>query len=305
MVVAMVPGLLGRVANRQHRAFDPLIFAYIFVPLYLRPCILHTKYCILICMLSWSAKRKLFYSSGAMIILLLLVIIPSFLLFYRKPTCFDGKRNQKEEGIDCGGPCVLLCRVSLVSPVVLWERSFRVASGIYNLGAYVENPNFDSGTRSASYTFSAYDKNNLLLAKRSGKTFIPPGRVVPIFESGISVGTKEITRLAFDLEEADWEKTGGIVPPDIQLISRRLEKADTAPILYADFENRSDTPIKNVETVVVLFGPDGNAYAASKTVIDYIGPAETATAVFTWREKLPFLPARVDVIPKLYPGIHY
>ena len=43
-------------------------------------------------------------------------------LFKVDPTCFDGKKNQDERGIDCGGVCALVCLADAKTVVPIWSR---------------------------------------------------------------------------------------------------------------------------------------------------------------------------------------
>lgn len=89
----------------------------------------------------WVAKRKLFYGIFSIVALVLVIGVPLFFVLYKTPTCFDGKQNQNEKGIDCGGVCTRLCSSDIANPIVLWQRSFVVTDGVYNAVAYVQNPN--------------------------------------------------------------------------------------------------------------------------------------------------------------------
>lgn len=62
----------------------------------------------------------------------LLVAKGAYLLIQPAPTCFDNKRNQKEEEVDCGGPCVA-CELkyhpplsSSGEPIILFSKDKKV-----------------------------------------------------------------------------------------------------------------------------------------------------------------------------------
>jgi hypothetical protein len=63
-------------------------------------------------MISWSKKRQTFYIVTAMVFFILVVGLPVFFATYKPPSCSDGKQNQNEKGVDCGGPCSVLCKAS-------------------------------------------------------------------------------------------------------------------------------------------------------------------------------------------------
>ena len=67
-----------------------------------------------------------------------------FFYYYQPATCRDGKQNQEEDGVDCGGPCSLICDAQSATPIVSWVRFFKIQDGFYNVASFVENPNAKS-----------------------------------------------------------------------------------------------------------------------------------------------------------------
>src|SRR3989344_6469515 len=95
-------------------------------------------------MVSWSTRRKSIYIGGTLLVFLFALALPLWYVSYEAPSCQDGFKNQGELGTDCGGPCSLLCKAQALSPIVHWQRAFKVKDGLYNVMSYVENPNLDS-----------------------------------------------------------------------------------------------------------------------------------------------------------------
>jgi hypothetical protein len=81
---------------------------------------------------TWARKRQFFF----LVILILVVITLGLLLILPKlqkdPTCFDGRKNGEEEGIDCGGSCALACISGIEDVGVIWSRAFKILPGRYN-----------------------------------------------------------------------------------------------------------------------------------------------------------------------------
>ena len=50
-------------------------------------------------MASWSEKRKFVYASIVISFVVVVIGIPIFLLLYKAPSCFDGKRNGGEKWV--------------------------------------------------------------------------------------------------------------------------------------------------------------------------------------------------------------
>lgn len=235
-------------------------------------------------MLTWSTKHKLLYLGVFFVFIAFLVALPSFLIFYKAPTCFDGKQNQGEKGVDCSGPCSLLCASETLNPIILWQRSFKVVPGVYNAIAAIENPNFNSEVAVIPYIFRLYDADNTVIVERTGRTFIEPKKIFHIFESTILTGNRIPVRTTFDFGEPFvWRKAEPIELP-VAVIDARLIDPMGVPKVTATLENRGLTPLSRLEAVIVLFDEEGNAFAASRTVVDSINKSSSVPLVFTWRE---------------------
>src|SRR3989344_6201594 len=102
--------ILLAVANRQNRALESKR------PPQLRRC--WRAFCYTIRM-SWAAGRRFIILCivGAVVIAFLAAI--SIATFYKSPSCSDGKQNQDETGVDCGGSCAYLCKAKKPTPTVL------------------------------------------------------------------------------------------------------------------------------------------------------------------------------------------
>lgn len=249
-------------------------------------------------LLPWALRRQLLYLAGAGIFLVVLVGIPVFFSFYRAPSCDDGNQNQGEEGIDCGGPCVLLCKAVVVSPIVHWQRPFEVSDGVWSVVAYVENSNVNSTALHASYRFKLYDENNLLVSERVGETRIPPRSNIAIFESGIETGTRRPARAIFEfLEPLSWARTEES-DPQVPVVDQ-VFAGGVSPRLSANLLNPELSPVENVEVVAVLFDSVGNAFAASRTEVERVGPHEKVPLVFTWPRAFRDEPARLEFLTRV------
>lgn len=235
-------------------------------------------------MSTWASKRKLRY----VLALCSVLFVISFLLFYAvyhtPPTCLDGKKNGDERGVDCGGNCPILCSADVLSPLILWERAFKVTKEVYNLVAYVENPNLFATVTRAPYLFRIYDTDNILIAERTGGTFIPPKKKFAIFEPGIVVGERVPTRVTFEFTgNLTWEKA---VPNENPLSVRSsvLSREKEKPRIDADLVNNSLQAISNIEAVAIVFDGEGVAIGASRTFVDYLPKGESASLIYTWPE---------------------
>ena len=111
-------------------------------------------------MLVWAQKRR-FVISTIVLVPLLAVIIFIYISSREAPNCFDGKLNQNERGIDCGGMCVAVCQNEATDVAILWTRFIPIINDVYSVVAMVENPNINFEAKGAPYIFRLYDEENL------------------------------------------------------------------------------------------------------------------------------------------------
>jgi hypothetical protein len=251
--------------------------------------------------MSWSSSRQLVYGSIFLLIMLVLVGVPSYFIFFNKPqTCFDGKINQNELGIDCGGVCVKACIGEVIpEPIILWSRAFKVTDGKYNLVAYVQNANVNYISEPAEYSFKVYDKDNVLIGLREGYMTVPPVKSYPIFEQGLDAGERIPAKVLFQFnQQVTWNKYG-FNRPELSVSEPVLTRATTTPRIEAKVINNTLARFENIEVVVVVYGAGDNAIAASRTFVPVLQSRGEVPIVFTWPESFTQAVSKIEIIPKL------
>jgi len=254
--------------------------------------------------MSWAQRRKTTYIVSILFVLVVILTIILFATFNKAPTCFDNVKNQGELGIDCGGPCSILCRAQFIDPLVVWGPRWSkvLSSGTYNFLTYIQNPNIGEGAYNAPYSFKVYDKDNVLLYQKTGITYIPPNNNFVIFEDNINLNDKIPVRTEFKFTgNPSWQKIEDR-ELDITAISKNLINEDTKPKLLVTLKNSTLKPIENIESVAILYDGNNNAIAFSKTKIDSINADDTADIVFTWPETFSGKIVRIDIVSKVLPN---
>lgn len=232
-----------------------------------------------------------------MLVALLLLIWIGISIWYEAPTCFDGKRNGSEAGIDCGGSCELVCSFQAVDPIVLWSRFFELQPGLYNAVVMIENPNTDVESEPVSYSFKLRDAENVLVAEERGEIRIPADRTIPLFIPNITTGNRIPVRSFFTFESPFvWGRTTH-ERPTVSVSNISLKKADTAPRLDATLYNSGSQTLSDIYVVAVLSDASGNAVAASRTVVPFLDPKQEANIFFTWPNAFGKNIASIDIIP--------
>lgn len=253
--------------------------------------------------MSWASRRQFKYLMIVFGVFILIVFWIVYPIIFKKPTCSDGKLNGTETGIDCGGDCSRVCNVDTVSPITVWSRAFPVTGSIYNLAAYVENPNRNSAIGKANYEFRIYDTNNKLIGRREGTTFIPPNQQFVVFESRFDSGKSQIRSVSFEfLEPFIWQKKEpflGTLP--IKADNIIFENDFNLPNLKARIKNESIYDISNFDVVAVLYDIDNNAINVSKTHKDQLNSNNSIPVFFTWPEAMVDTPVKYDVLVQVNP----
>ncbi|MBI5004932.1 MAG: hypothetical protein HZC04_01990 [Candidatus Lloydbacteria bacterium] len=249
-------------------------------------------------MASWSTKRQLLYLG---IVFGTLLLIGSFSLYKAlnpAPSCTDGKQNQNETGIDCGGVCSNACVSGVLPLITLWSRVLPAGEGAYDAAGFIENPNLNAGIPAIAYTFKLYDKDNILVAEKSGKTFVNPNERFTLFESGIETGRRIPLRAFLEFQPGPQWKQSMAQKPPLVVQNKKFTSGDK-PLLEADVVNRSFDPQPNVIVVATLFDSNDNVFAASKTVINRLVPDAPEAIFFTWPKALSENPARIEIVPRV------
>lgn len=247
--------------------------------------------------MSWGTNRRNAVLLTTFFIIFIPVAFIAFILFYNPPTCFDGKQNGNESGVDCGGSCQLVCTTQAYDPVVLWERYFLVDEGVYNVLAYVENPNPTAEVAGARYAFKLYNEENVLIGEKAGVVTLGPKSVRPIIETGIETFRQVPTRVSFEFQEQFvFEKKD---PKDALVVIKdeEIENELTAPRVNAKIQNISLQNLRDIDVIVIAYDVFDNVLGTSSTYVPTLVSEEVRDIVFTWPQPFPEDVVRLEVIP--------
>ena len=257
-------------------------------------------------MASWSSRRKLGYAFIVVIALVIFIVVPAFLIFYKAPTCFDGKMNGDETGYDCGGSCARLCQSAFLPPRVGWggAKFEKLADGLYNVASYIVNPNMAGAAANVPYKISLYDDRGILIIEREGKISLYPHRNSLAFQTAVNVDKRVPAKATFEFTSAPvWFKSvdglGGLA-----VIDKKYQEDEISSSLEVTLENKTLAPYKDVQVSVILYDINGNAIGFSQTNIDSIAPKNgREMAPFTWPVSRNGTVASVEVVPSIAPSV--
>lgn len=248
-------------------------------------------------MSSWGEQRR---NHIILAVALLFIVLASVILYFalkKEPTCFDGKENGDETGVDCGGSCALVCQEDVIAPLVHWTRYFEVVPSIYNAVAYVENLNPEFGSTRADYVFKLYDSKNVVLTERKGSINIRPKEIIPVVANVLNTGQLKPVRATFEFtNQIIWEK---MPPKDQALIvsGERYFEVDSLPRISAVLSNKSIYEVKDIDVVVIVYDAQDNAITTSSTVFKSIAKDQSVDLIFTWPQRFAKTMNRFEIVP--------
>src|SRR3989338_4709954 len=233
-------------------------------------------------MLSWRIKRQL-----TLLLTVALVIGGiGFLIFYRfmpEATCFDDKKNQEEQDIDCGGPCIPCALKNPREISTFWVKFAKFSSGSFDTVAYLKNPNELLGASEVSYEFELLDQIGAVVALRRGKTFFLPGEDFYIVESNLMT-SREPVFANFKITNIKWV-FGEFKRPDMIVGERNLKKTDEnglKTVLETSVQNRSIFDFGIVEIGVLIFDESENLLGIQKSIEKNVLAGEKRSIDFFW-----------------------
>lgn len=249
--------------------------------------------------MTWAMKRRLVVLAVIAGIILVFVTAIGYFTVYKAPSCVDGKQNQTEEGIDCGGTCTYLCTASQSAPSVRFARALSPQPARTDVIAYIDNPNTTSAAKAVPYVVELYSDTNTVIARKEGVTDLPPSNTVPIFVPNFFSGSQAVahTFVTFDTSKIHWFKIASQpVRPSIDGV---VLTQDGTPRVTARVSNSTAYVMRNVRLVATVFGADGNAIGASATLLNQVPAQGSANVIFTWPQAFGVSVSRIEVLPIL------
>ena len=249
--------------------------------------------------LTWATRRRVMIYGGAALVALTLLAGVVIAVVYEAPSCSDGKQNQGEAGVDCGGSCAYLCESQVQELRTPLVRALPTATGRTDVVAYIENRNQNAEAKDVRYTIEVYADGGVRIGSQTGTVDVPARATVPVFVPGVVSGISTAPQAFITFENLRWRNARGEAEP-LSVGSTELLSGD-APRVRAVIENPGPQATYNRTVVATVFDASGRAIAASQTVLRSVPAGGNAEAIFTWTAPFPEAAARVEVraVPEL------
>lgn len=228
------------------------------------------------------------------LVVILLIFGFLFYLFSRPaPSCYDGIKNQGEEEVDCGGPCIP-CEVKSLKPVkVIWVKALAIKDkqGVYDVAAQIRNPNQNYGLSKLSYEFKLYDESDSLIFSKKNSTFILPNETKYIIEPRLEVN-QSISKISLVLEPGepgDWQKLKDFEKNQLFIKNKNYQLLESGPgfsQVSGIVKNASAFDFDKVQINVILFNQQHEVVGVNKTEMRTLLSGEERYFLTTWFSKI-------------------
>lgn len=226
-------------------------------------------------------KKQILYG-GAFLFVIALVLFFLISAIVPNPTCFDGKKNQGELGIDCDGPCGP-CKVPIEKLNIDLIKYFKIENGIYDSVARVRNLNFIYGASKIDYEFVFYNNQGEKIASRQGKSFIMPSDSRYIIESAIKINA-DVARVDFEIKDIGWKEVADSIEVKLPIINKLYQKETN--FIFSKISgiviNDNNFNFNDIEVSAVLENKSGNILAVNKTLLNSLFSHERRPFEMRW-----------------------
>jgi hypothetical protein len=206
------------------------------------------------------------------------------------PTCFDGKRNQGEEEVDCGGPCRSCVKEIEAQDLRVSEKAFVYGgSKKYDVMAKISNVNEQYGSPKFSYRFVLKDSGGNILTERVGEKFILPSEEKYLIENNLETET-EPTVLEVDIFDCQWETFFSYKKPQLNIYNKRYDLIHSPTVFIEAFGllvNESEFDFNSIKINVVLRDSSGNPLSFNSTEMRTVTSREERDFKLIWPESFP------------------
>ena len=214
-------------------------------------------------------------------------------------TCNDGKQDQGETGVDCGGPCGACAVVAQTQDLVISEKAFAIgANNTYDAVARVENPNNATGATQFSYEFTLKDNTGAVIGKSDGTSFILPAEKKYIPSLGIATdGNAVPATIDIAITNVQWGQLPGIDKPALNIYNKRFDPlpGGVGGQAYGLLRNESTYDLNKIFIVVVLRDQGGKIIGINSTEKNTIRANEQQDFLLTWPYQLDGQVANIEM----------
>jgi len=220
-------------------------------------------------------KIKQIVYSIIYIVVIFGIIIGLYFFIKPNPSCFDGKQNQDEEGIDCGGSCAIECRPEF-KPIELVDHVFvlPVGAGRITILAQIKNENLNYAAKNFNFTFSIYNNSDQILKTINNSSFIYSGEIKYLAIPNLEINLGDVSRAELEIDSPKWVESDVLSRPEVKIQNKNIGEESNNIRVEGNLVNNDPFSLPSVKVVAVFFSPLGIPKGTSQTEISNLAPRE-------------------------------
>lgn len=214
------------------------------------------------------------------------------------PSCNDGKLNQNEKDIDCGGVCAPCEEKNGKDLIVLEKAMVDGGNGSYDAVVKINNPNNRVGSPELSYSFIVNDSSGQPVYKKTGKSYILPAETKYIVEMGIQLPQgANPSNFSVVFDSVTWKTLAEVSKPELNIYSKdvTVQQNGTGVTAQALLRNESSYDFAKIKIAAVLRNGSGSIIGINSTEKETVKAGEERDFKFIWPYSLGSDVASFDV----------
>ncbi|HAT73900.1 MAG: hypothetical protein US30_C0004G0001 [Candidatus Moranbacteria bacterium GW2011_GWF2_36_839] len=239
-----------------------------------------------------NTERKKYIIISVYLTFFILIILGLYFAFKPEETCTDGRQNQNERGVDCGGVCQKECNVIVAKDLTIGKIGvvFSGLSDKYDFYAKVTNPNAVFGDKNFAYEINLKDEVGSIIATKKGFSFILPGEEKYIVETNIDAPSVPFSQ-EFKILSSNWIRFEDYYErPDIQIINKNYSEI-SGGTGFANAQgllrNRSPYDFDSIKIQIILKDSTDNILALNSTQMGTVKAGEDRDFKTFWPSSFP------------------
>ncbi len=217
--------------------------------------------------------KQILYGGLFLIILALIIWWLVGLVYTPNPTCFDNSKNQGEEGVDCGGPC-LSCTIKTLTPIAIQNKYVIPVGNEVGIVVELVNKNIGWAAKSFDYTITLKDQFGASLQAISGSSFVYGGELKDVVVPLVSVHSTTVASVDMSIQNPQWVTSDSFSKPAIE-VQDTGTLYDQGIVVQAKINNKDAQSFINAQVLALVFNRAGALIGASKTRVDSLPTSES------------------------------
>ncbi|HCP08987.1 MAG TPA: hypothetical protein DIT25_04285 [Candidatus Moranbacteria bacterium] len=240
------------------------------------------------------------------IYLLILISLIGIIFYWNwpEPSCFDGKLNQNEQGIDCGGICAERCEIAAKEDLAVLQTGF-VSSGSadnFDIYALINNPNQVLASSGFGYKFIIKDFSDEVIGDYSGTSFILPGEKKYLLANNMSFSGSP-AKVELSIINPEWVEVNELYEkPQLKVVNRNYREI-TSGAGFSEasglVKNESSLAFAKIGIVIIIKDEYDKEVGFNSTEMRTVQAGENRAFSVQWPNRFPGNVSNMEIQPEV------